>query len=167
MLVPRLIHNLVGKRFLSVTPRLDFKFKLTSELIKEYEEKERAKPRKELPPLALHTQTASLIMARVSSERFNKVIKVGVPKHRLNEFLVFYIRETDTIHAYDENDICKPGDWVLLRRQKEPIDTDVHHKVERVVYSYGNWIDPLTGRRSFGMYYDDDMEKLEKIKIDI
>lgn len=105
-------------------------------------------------------------MGKVSSDRYKKVVKCGVPKHRFNEFLSLYIRESYDVQALDENDICKPGDWVLLR-QKETVDTKVTHEVERVVYSYGHYIDPITNKRSLGLYFDDDMKQLEKIKVEM
>lgn len=107
-----------------------------------------------------------LLMARVSSDRFKSVVKVAVPKHRLNDLLLLYVRENDDIQAHDENNICKAGDWVLLRRQTNPIDPLIAYKVERVVYSYGNLVDPLTKRRSYGLYYDDEIRKLEDIKVE-
>jgi len=134
-------------------------------MLKQYEDKKRAEMKEEPDTRSLHAKESSLIMARVSSERYKKVIKVAVPKYRLNEYYLLYRKENDNLYAYDENDECKPGDWILLRRQKEPLDKGVEHKVERVVYQYGNYIDPLTNRRSYGLYYDDDIERLEKIKI--
>lgn len=159
--------NSVSVRCLNTTPKLKFKFKLTDEMVKDFQEKQAAIPKEPPPPKALHTLESSLIMGRVSHERHDKVVKIAVPKHRLNEHFLLYVRENDNVQVYDENSVCNPGDWILVRRQKEPIDKDVEHVVERVVYSYGNYIDPLTGRRSFGMYHDDDIEKLEKIKLEI
>lgn len=159
--------NSVAIRCFNTTPKLKFKFKLTDEMVKEYQDKQAAIPKEAPPPKALHTLEGSLIMGRVSHERHEKVIKVAVPKHRLNEHFLLYVRENDDVQVYDENSECKPGDWILMRRQKEPIDKDVEHIVERVIHSYGNYIDPLTGRRSFGLYHDDDIEKLEKIKLKI
>lgn len=160
------MYNILCKRALSTTPRLGFKFKLTDELVKEYEEKERSKP-KEQPVYALHTRESSLIMGRVSSDRFEKVIKVGVPKHRFNEYFLLYVREQDNIQAFDRDGLCKPGDWVLLRKQEVPLDEGVEHEVVRIVYSYGNYVDPITGKRSMGIYFEDDVEKLEKIKLEL
>lgn len=159
--------GLMQARHFATSSRMQFKFRFNEEMEKEYLSKKEQEPKEPPPELALHTRESSLIMARVSSDRYQKVIKVGVPKHRLNEFYLLYIREQDSIYAYDENDQCKPGDWVLLRRQDEPLDTNVSHKVERIVYTHGRYIDPLTGRRSLGLYYDDDVEKLEKIKLEI
>lgn len=108
-----------------------------------------------------------LIMAKVSSERFKKVVKCGVPKHRFNDLLLMFIRETYDVQALDSNGICKPGDWVLLRRNESIVDPSVTHEVERIIYSYGNWVDPVTGKRSLGLYFDDDIKRLEKIKVDM
>lgn len=145
----------------------NFKFKLTDEAVKEFEEKRKNKPEDSGQEKALHTKESSLIMGRISSDRFKQVVKVGVPKHRLNDCFLLYVREQDNIYALDENNLCKPGDWVLLRRQESPIDKNVEHKVERVVHQYGKYIDPITGRRTYGIYYDDDVERLERIKLDL
>lgn len=159
--------GLIQARCFATSSRMQFKFKFTDEMAAEFKAKKAAEEKKPEPELAQHTRESSLIMARVSSERYQKIIKVGVPKHRLNEFLLMYIRESESIYAYDELEECQPGDLVLLRRQTETTDDIVNHKVEKVVYTRGKFIDPLTGRRSFGLYYDDDVEKLEKIKLDV
>lgn len=163
----KILASSLSRRCLHSSPRINFKFKLTDEMTQEFKKTEAAKPKDPTPQKALHTLESSLIMARVSHERYDKVIKVAVPKHRLNEAFLLYVRENDDILVYDEKSECNPGDWILVRRQEEPIDKDVEHKVESIVYSYGNYIDPLTGRRSFGLYHDDDIEKLEKIKLDL
>lgn len=162
------ISNLVKTRCIHTSAQMNFKFKLTEEMSREFEEKQKAKLEAQIPPeKALHTRESSLIMGRVSHERYKNVVKIGVPKHRFNDYLNMYIREQDNVQAFDEKNECKPGDWVLLRRTSEPIDVDVEHKIEKVVYQYGNYIDPITKRRSLGLYFDDDMEKLEKIKLDL
>lgn len=159
--------NLLASRTLHTSYKQNFKFKLTDEAVKEFEERERNKQDDLGPEKALHTKESSLILGRISSDRYKQVVKVGIPKHRLNDRLLLYVREQDNVHALDENNLCKPGDWVLLRRQESPIDKNVEHKVERIVYQYGNYTDPITGRRTYGIYYDDDVEKLERIKLDL
>lgn len=160
--------GLIQARCFCTSPNMQFKFKFTDEMAKEYKSKKEQEEKPPAPVLAQHTRESSLIMARVSSERYNQVIKVGVPKHRLNEYYLLFVREQDSIQAYDEHNECSPGDWVLLRRLSDTdIDPEVRHKVERVVYKHGKYVDPLTGRRSLGYYYDDDIEKLEKIKLEV
>lgn len=161
MLSPNII-NLC--RRLSTTPRMGFKFKLTDEMSKEFEDQQKSQKKSE-PLLAQHTRSNTLIMGKVSSDRYKKVVKCGVPKHRFNDFLLMHVRENDDVQALDENDVCKPGDWVLLRREIDPVDKLVTHRVERIVYSSGHIIDPITNRRSFGLYFDDEMVQLEKMKI--
>lgn len=157
-------------RYISTSPRSEFKFKLTDELVKKCEEEQKRK-KKEIetskPQKALFTLNSPLIMGKVSSERYKKVIRVGIPKHRLNEHLLMYFRDLDNVYAYDCKDECDAGDWVLLKKDSEFEDEQVTHKIDRIVYKHGNYIDPITGRRSLGLYYDDDIEELEKIKIDI
>lgn len=152
-------------RNLATTSQLGFKFKLTEEMSREFEEKKKAEMKPESPQ-ALHTKENTLIMGKVSSDRYKNVIKVGVPKHRLNEVLLLYIRENDDVQALDAENICKPGDWVLLRRDPNPIDKRVTHTVEKIVHSRGHYVDPLTNRRTFGIYYDDEVTRLEKIKME-
>lgn len=149
---------------------MQFKFKLTEEASREMEEKlkkEAEEKAAKAKPLAQCTTESSLIMARISHDRYKDTVKVGVPKHRFNEHFTMYVREQDNVYAYDPDRISEPGDWVLLRRLPEALDENVNHKVEKVVYRYGHIIDPLTGRRTYGIKYDDDLERLEKIKLDI
>lgn len=152
-------------RKISTTPRSDFKFKLTEEMSRELEEKQKAEKRHESPK-ATHTVANAIIMGKISHDRYKKIVKVGVPKHRLNEFLLLYVREHDDVQAIDENDQTKPGDWVILRKIDDPIDPKVTHRIEQVVHRYGNYVDPLTNRRTLGIYYDEDVEKMEMIKMD-
>lgn len=74
-------------RRLSTSPIVNFKFKLTEDMSRQFEEQQKKKKKeleaKKAQP-ALHTRESSLIMGKVSSDRYKKVIKVGVPKHRLN-----------------------------------------------------------------------------------
>ena len=153
-------------RGICTTQHMNFKFKLTEEMSREFEEKKLAQKKPESPK-ATHTKENSVIMGKISHDRYKNIVKVGVPKHRLNDFLMLYVRENDNVQAIDENTVTKPGDWVLLRKIENPVDEKVTHQVERVIYSYGNYVDPLTNRRTFGIYYDDDIEKLENIKMDL
>lgn len=145
---------------------MGFKFKLTEEMSREFEERQEANKKPE-SPMALHTKENTIIMGKVSHDRYQNVVKVGVPKHRLNEFLLLYVRENDNVQALDENNITKPGDWVMLRKIEDPVDQKVTHTVERVLHSYGHFVDPLTNRRTLGIFYDDDIEKLERIKMEL
>jgi len=106
-------------------------------------------------------------MARVSHERYKNIVKCAVPKHRLNPVLMMFRRENDDIQVIDDSNMSSPGDWVLVRRDDSIPDEDVKHRLERVVYQYGKYIDPLTNRRTLGLYYDDDMTHLERIKVDL
>ena len=166
--IARHLANGLPKCQLHTTSQLNFKFKLTEEMSRDFEEKKRQEEasKKKTEP-ALHTKENPIIMGKVSHDRYKDVVKVAIPKHRLNEHLLMYIRDLDNIQALDENNIANPGDWVLLRKDPELVDPKVTHKIERVIYSYGKYIDPITGRRSLGIYFDDDMERLERIKLDI
>lgn len=160
--------NLVNRRCLFTSPKVCFKFKLTEESSRAYEEKKKKElEAQEQPKFAPFTLESPLIMGRVSHDRYNKVVKVAVPKHRLNEYLTMYIRDLDHIQAHDEDGISSPGDWILLKRLEKPIDKGVEHKVFKIVHKYGRYIDPITGRRSLGIYFDDEFERLEKIKLDV
>lgn len=157
-----------GCRQFSATPALSFKFKLTEEMSKQFEEKQ-AKERSMIkePEKALHTLESSLVMGRVSSESYKNIVKCAIPKHRFNEFLSMYRRENDDVQALDGNMITNPGDWVLLRRDESLPDKNVRHVVEKVVYQCGKYVDPITNRRSLGLYFEDDWEQLERIKLDM
>lgn len=166
MLARNQLRAIIGIRKFCATPTVGFKFKLTEDMSKQFEEDQKAKKKPD-PPLAITTKENNLLMGRVSHERYKQVVKIGVPKHRLNTHYLLFVRETDNVQALDPNDIAKPGDWVMIRRDPDTVDERVPFVIERVIYSRGEWIDPLTGRRSFGIYYDDDLEQLEKIKLEV
>ena len=154
------------RRQLSTSQMACFKFKLTEEMMRESADAQTKAVKKE-PEKSLHAREGSLIMARVSHERHKNIIKCAVPKHRLNDLLLMYVRENDNVQALDDNGVANPGDWILLRRDESIPDKNVDHRVEKIVYTYGKYVDPITNRRSLGLYFDDDWEQLERIKIDI
>lgn len=166
MLARTQMNALTSLRKFCTTSHVGFKFKLTEEMSKKFEEEQKAKRDPE-PELAGTTKENDLLMGRVSSDRYKQVVKIGVPKHRLNTHYLLFVRETDNVQALDANEIAKPGDWVLLRRDPDAVDEKVPFVIEKVIYSYGKLMDPLTGRRSFGIYYEDDLEQLEKIKLEV
>lgn len=162
--------GLAFSRQLQTTSIQNFKFKFTEDMAREQEKKMKIKEEedaKKQPEQAITTKETTLLMGRVSDDRYKSVVKIGVPKHRLNEYFLMYIREQDSVYALDENNIAKPGDWVLIRKKTDIPDKKVTHIVDKVIYKMGNLVDPLTNKRSLGLYYDEDYRELEKIKLDL
>lgn len=166
----RKIQGVTSKRQFYQSSVMNFKFKFTETMARDEELKLKQKEEEELKKKArpaLHTYDSSLIMGRVSHDRYKKVVKIGVPKHRLNEYYLLYVKEQDNVYALDEKNLTNPGDWVLLRRNHEISDEKVTHVIEKVVYKYGHYVDPITKKRSSGLYFDEDKEEYEKVKLQL
>lgn len=61
---------------------------------------------------------------------------------------MYFVKSTDFL-AIDENAQCQLGDTVLIRAIPKLKDTQSHykHSVDKIVFKYGNVIDPITGKR--------------------
>lgn len=88
-----------------------------------------------------------------------QTIKVFVPHLKFDEFLSMHFRENDELLAHDAEEKAKPGDWVLIKELDEPLSLKVKHKMLRVVYENGNMIDPITGKKSAGVVFEEDNEQ--------
>lgn len=98
----------------------------------------------------------ALLMAKVCENYMKNVVRVAVPKLNFDTCLQWHFRESYELYALDKDDICKVGDWILVRELPKKISLKVKFQVEKLVHQNGNLICPLTGRKSVGFYYADE-----------
>jgi len=67
-----------------------------------------------------------------------------VPATREN--LLMYFKKDSYIFAHDPNKLCKSGDVVLVKELPQKLTRQITHSVERVVFNYGDVVDPITGK---------------------
>ncbi|KAE9552254.1 hypothetical protein FO519_004532 [Halicephalobus sp. NKZ332] len=77
-----------------------------------------------------------------------------------NSYIKKYFAESKDYWALDDRSTCKVGDQVLIRiaeRSQRPTSS-VMHNVERVIFQFGNLIDPITKKRVLnGLQYEDEI----------
>lgn len=106
--------------------------------------------------LSLSLATMALLMGKVCEHYMKDIVRVAVPQLKFSNYLMWHFRESSELYALDKDNICKEGDWVLVKELPEKISLKVKFKIEKLVHQNGNLICPLTGRRSIGYYYADE-----------
>ena len=100
------------------------------------------------------------VMAGVT---LKNTIRCAVPTLKYDDYLKAHFRESSELLAHDPDEKAKPGDWVLVKELPEPLSIKVKHRLFKVVYVEGNIVCPLTGKRSFGYEYMEDVDETTKM----
>ncbi|KAK5967160.1 Lissencephaly-1 B [Trichostrongylus colubriformis] len=121
----------------------------------------------------------SIFKTRVGTEllmgRIVKLSNIGIDhvpcaqvRCSMNEFNIYlkkYFARAFEFWALDRESKGQLGDTVLIRRigiDQRPT-TSVAHAIDRVVFKYGNIVDPVTGRRVIKDEYADEIELRKKL----
>ncbi|KIH57574.1 hypothetical protein ANCDUO_12229 [Ancylostoma duodenale] len=121
----------------------------------------------------------SIFKTRVGTELLmGKVVKLSnigidrVPcaqvRCSMNEFNIYlkkYFARSFEFWALDKQSKGELGDTVLIRRigVDERPTTNVAHAIDRVVFKYGNIVDPVTGKRVIKDEFSDEIELRKKL----
>lgn len=106
----------------------------------------------------------SMILAKVvGSQTLKQTVRVWAPHLKYDAHLRAHFRENDEYLAHDPKEKCKSGDWVLIKELPEPLTLKVKHEVMKVVYESGNMICPLTGKKTVGLEFQDDIQKAAEL----
>ncbi|KAF4518329.1 hypothetical protein B566_EDAN009117 [Ephemera danica] len=73
--------------------------------------------------------------------------RIQVKRMELDQNLLMYFNKTTTFLAHDPEQICKPGDVVLVQELPKKLTPDIAHKVLEVVYPLGDVTDPITSKK--------------------
>ena len=87
-----------------------------------------------------------------------QTIRCMAPALKYDAYLKMHFRESTELLAHDPREECKPGDWVLVRELPEPLSLKVKHQLFKVVYVEGDMVCPLTGRKTLGYEFLDDVD---------
>ncbi|XP_013781577.1 28S ribosomal protein S17, mitochondrial-like [Limulus polyphemus] len=109
--------------------------------------------------MATTVSRTMLMFGQCVNSNMRKTAKISVMRMELNLRILKHFKERSDFYAYDPEEKCKPGDYVLIRELSEPISLKVKHKVEKIVYELGNIIDPITGQRCFGKEFIEDIDR--------
>lgn len=105
------------------------------------------------------TSRSTVLLAKVlGGVTMKQSVKVALPQMKLDSYLNAYFRENDELNVHDPKEIAKPGDWILIRPLPTPISLKVKHELLKVVYIEGNRYCPLTGKKTVGVEFADEIE---------
>lgn len=104
----------------------------------------------------------SVLIGKCVAAAKKNVVRLTVPKLKFDDFLNKHFRESDSVMAYDDLNVCKDGDWVLVRKVEDKI-SEIDYKVDKVVYQAGNIIDPITGKKTLEYENVDSVKRLSKV----
>uniref|UniRef100_A0A1I7ZPA9 28S ribosomal protein S17, mitochondrial n=1 Tax=Steinernema glaseri TaxID=37863 RepID=A0A1I7ZPA9_9BILA len=127
--------------------------------------------------------STSIFKSRVGTDllmgRVVKVSRIGLDKvpcaqvrcqrNEFNIYLKKYFARSFDYWAMDASNLVGLGDTVLIKQMEKvarPMAT-VRHAVDRVVFQYGNIVDPVTGRRVIEDQFEDEMTLRQKLVAEI
>ena len=88
------------------------------------------------------------------------VFQVRCQENVFSNYIKKYFAESKDFWALDDGSTCKVGDHVLIKiaeRSQRPTSSVMHH-VDRVIFQFGNLIDPITKKRVInGLQYEDEI----------
>lgn len=88
-----------------------------------------------------------------------KTIRCKIPHLKFDDYLKWHFRENTELLAHDPDEKCKPGDWVLIKELPEPLSLKVKHQMIKIVYVEGDMRCPLTGKKTLGYDFLEDVDE--------
>lgn len=70
-----------------------------------------------------------------------------------------HFRESDEMMVRDETGKCEMGDWIIVKPMEIKKTINVDYELYKFVYKHGNYICPLTGKRSYGFMFKEDYDR--------
>lgn len=105
----------------------------------------------------------ALFLGKCLTSVMRKTVRVSVPRFVLDKFLMAHYKERTEYDVLDKDEVCQPGDWVLVKELPERISLKIAHKVERIVFKSGNIIDPITGEKCFFTEFVKDVDQESEV----
>uniref|UniRef100_A0A0N5A244 28S ribosomal protein S17, mitochondrial n=1 Tax=Parastrongyloides trichosuri TaxID=131310 RepID=A0A0N5A244_PARTI len=88
-------------------------------------------------------------------------VQVRCQQNEFNDYIKKYHAKSYDYWALDTKSNIKVGDIVLIKHlesQSQKPSMNVAHQVDRVIFTFGNIIDPVTGRRVIENKFADEIE---------
>jgi hypothetical protein len=98
--------------------------------------------------------------------------KVSVFSWNFNLKTLRYWVESEYFWAYDQKSLIKQGDWIIIKPMlhvDSPIKSirPITHEVEKVVFPFGNRVDPVTKKLAYELKFADDIEFKRNLIVDV
>ncbi|XP_071479644.1 small ribosomal subunit protein uS17m-like [Diadema antillarum] len=106
-------------------------------------------------------QVRKILLGQVIGTKMKKTAKVRVNRLQLDPFVTQYFSRRSTVFAHDPEEEAKLGDIVLVKELPIKRSENVKYQMDRIIYSLGNVMDPITGKKCDGQsYWNDDQASL-------
>ncbi|MFH4977391.1 hypothetical protein AB6A40_004100 [Gnathostoma spinigerum] len=109
--------------------------------------------------------STDLLLGRVVQRTYIGVertpcVQVRCQRSEFNNYLKMYFNKSFDYWALDPTSVAGMGDTILIRKleKKAQPTSRVEHEVERLIYKYGNIVDPITKKRVLRSGFIDDVE---------
>uniref|UniRef100_A0A0N5CEF8 Nucleic acid-binding protein n=1 Tax=Strongyloides papillosus TaxID=174720 RepID=A0A0N5CEF8_STREA len=93
-------------------------------------------------------------------------VQVRCPQNEFNSYLKKYHVKSYDYWAVDTGNKVKIGDSILIKTLSKEIEKpsiDINHQVDRIVFKFGNVVDPVTGKRVIERKFVDEIELEQKL----
>ncbi|OXA43594.1 hypothetical protein Fcan01_21416 [Folsomia candida] len=89
--------------------------------------------------------------------------RVNVQTMDFDGWLKMYFTKWISYYAHDTTGKCKEGDIVLVEELPQRLTRDITHQIKRIVYPFGDMVDPVTGKKCYRTQYRDDVKRINEL----
>ncbi|GAB6030520.1 37S ribosomal protein S17 mitochondrial [Chamberlinius hualienensis] len=108
------------------------------------------------------TKRAVLLIGRCLRASREEGVEVVVTNREIDTYLNMYFPEKYTFFAYDEKEIAKPSDLIIIKKRETPLTRKITHDVVKVVYPFGDITDPVTGKKVVAGKFRETMHDIDR-----
>lgn len=109
------------------------------------------------------TLQTKMMLGKVIVATTKKVCTVNVPYFFFDTYVKAHYKHRAEFETFDENEKCQPGDWVIIEELPERMSLKVNHRIKKTVFTNGNIIDPLTGKKCVFTDFAEDLDEEAKL----
>ncbi|KZS22025.1 28S ribosomal protein S17, mitochondrial [Daphnia magna] len=107
---------------------------------------------------AVQISKLASVLARCLPSDVKNAAKFKVKLVEFDQNLNMHFAKHVTVYANDPTNACKPGDVVLIDKLPKKLTKHITHQVYKIVYSFGDITDPITGKKVVVGKYRDEIE---------
>ncbi|EFX71705.1 28S ribosomal protein S17, mitochondrial-like [Daphnia pulex] len=107
---------------------------------------------------ALQVSKLASVLARCLPSDLKNAAKFKVKVMEFDTHLNMHFSKHVTVYAHDPSSVCKPGDVVMIDLLPKKLTKNITHQVNKIVYTFGDITDPITGKKVVVGKYRDEIE---------